>query len=532
MSSDGKDPGSWQEPTGSPQKDADWTQPPDYVPAVDEEDIPAQSQQQNDQHHYSQQQAYHQQSKQAAMQAAPPMYKDEPEPATTPRALLTSLSQYLALIIFPLLFAGLTALIVLPRVANGQAALPSIGFWPVIVIIFAVMIAQGVVVYYAGSDNGLWVLGTVGGFCLFLLITCFSVYGLIAGILLLIALLAGAVTFARRSLHPVPEGYVDIVYVGEKYSRTLFAGFNILLPWEKVYTQLNVEEVQWISPPQVVQLSRDEDVRLRAVISYQLLQEDAYLALTQVRNWEESLRTLFQTVIQDAAATFNPNDFLVWPPDAQQQPGDDDFAGGFVRRDQINKQIQQVMSDKVALWGVQVNWVSIRDIELLPHGSAALLPTQAMVANQSPAAVAPKEQTQPMPVKEAAHVKVEATTGATHASHAASASIATPAESTTPALSNGGKVNEEVLINAYKTVQSGRITSPETIRRIAAEFDVIAHDPVLSQSVPFDAARAAQNLYEQARKYDEQILDDLYHDETHPDWLPRRASDENLTAGG
>ena len=154
--------------------------------------------------------------------------------------------------------------------------------------------------------------------------------------------------------------------------RTLSLGFNILLPWEKVSTQLNVEEVQWISYPQVVQLSRLRDVRLRAVISYQLLPEDAYLAVTPVRDWEESLRTLFQTVLQEAAANAKPNNFLIWPPDVQQQPGDDDFTGGFVRRDQINKQYQQSMSDKVALWGVQVNWVSIRDIELLPHGSVAL----------------------------------------------------------------------------------------------------------------------------------------------------------------
>ena len=92
MSSDRKGPGNWHKPTGSPQKDADWTQPPDYVPAVDEEDIPS--------------------------------YQDEPEPATTPRELLNSFSQYIALFIFPLLFAGLTSLFVLPRVANRRQHYP------------------------------------------------------------------------------------------------------------------------------------------------------------------------------------------------------------------------------------------------------------------------------------------------------------------------------------------------------------------------------------------------------------------------
>jgi hypothetical protein len=94
-------------------------------------------------------------------------------------------------------------------------------------------------------------------------------------------------------------------------------------------------------------------------------------------------------------------------------------------------------------------------------------------------------------------------------------------------------IKEEVLIKAYKEVQNGNVTDPETIRRLALKFDAIARDPHASQTVSFDAARAALNLYRQATRYEEISGEQGFHDEaTKPDWSMRRASDENLMAGG
>ena len=617
MSSDRKEPGSGQEQTDTPEVNAPWTQPPDYVPAVDEEDSPSRSGQQqntaafsglvNNNGHYQQQsyqapepsnafdsydeynayvsqQPYQRSSRQQQGFHAPAAPVDPPvdaaedvpiepvEPATTPREFLGNLSQYAALIVIPLLLAGLSCLFILPRVAASQAALPPNSFWPLLIVLLAVTIAQGVAVYYAGEDAGLGALSTIGGLALFVLISCLAVYGLVPSALLLIVFLILGVALARRALCPVPDGCVDIVYSGEKYTRTLYPGFNILLPWEKIYTRLSTEEVQWISPVQIVQLSREDDVRLRAIISYQLLQEDAYFAVSRVQNWEQSLQTLFQTTLQEAAATFTPGDFLIWPQTAQQQqqPGEDDFISGFQRRDQINKHVLQLMSERVATWGVQVNWISMRDIELLPHGSA-IMPAQTIIpaqqAQPNQARVTPKEQTAPMQISSkikavaalvaqtspvlrasrapqaaqkaqaprAAQPQAPKKAQAPQAPHAAATPVATPkaaASANGGAMNESGRINEEVLISAYKAVQTGKITDPETIRRIASEFDAVARDPAASQKVSFDPARAAQNLFEQARKYDEDYLSEVYHEPTQPDWLPRKPGDENLTSGG
>src|SRR5437660_5933265 len=146
--------------------------------------------------------------------------------------LAKQLWQYFTLILAPLLFGALTCLFVLPLVATGRASAPPETLWLVTFLIIAVTIMQGIAVYYAGDNNGFWALATVGGFFIFLLIGSFTIFWLTAGFILLILILVVIVFLARLYLHPVPEGYVDIVYAFGKYHRTLYHGFNILLPWQ------------------------------------------------------------------------------------------------------------------------------------------------------------------------------------------------------------------------------------------------------------------------------------------------------------
>ncbi|HTI14005.1 MAG TPA: SPFH domain-containing protein [Dictyobacter sp.] len=503
MSSDRKEPGAtWQGPTNA---SSTWGQASEQVPASGSEEVLPHSEQQRID---------------ASNASTPLPTEPAAQPGTTIRGNIHSFATspstlevlkyigHFALLIFvPILFGVITGLLVLPSVAAGQASAPPLAFFPILLILIAITIAQGVAIYYAGTDNGLWIPGTLAAFSLFLLVGCFSLFGLVPGLLLLLALIVVAVLLVRRCMHPVPDGYVDIVYAFKKYRRTLYSGLNILFPWEIIYTQLNTEEVQWLCPTQVIQLSREEDVILQAVISYQLIPEDAHLAIKQIRNWEESLRTLFQTLLQTIATVFSPNDFLTWPQGIHGQPGTtedaDDFTSGFERREAINNYLLSLVRDRVALWGVQINWVSLRDIELAPHGalardirSIAPPPIQAVVAEQPAVLDQPIPQFQSVPTSSAQQVESNDTT------------------EEQPTINNAGPLapntfpvnhlKEEVLIKAYREVQDGKITDPETIRGIASKFEAVARDPVSSQSVNFDAARAALNLFERARQCEEE----------------------------
>lgn len=463
-------------------------------------------------------------------------FDQQAEPASNPSELAHQLWHYFTLILAPLLFGGLTCLFVLPLIATGHAQVPSTAFWPVALVIVLIAIAQGVAVYYAGTNNGMWAMGTVGGLFLFLLVGCFAVFGPLMGLTMLVVLVAAAVYLTRYYIRPVPEGVAEIVEAWGKYARTLYPGPNVVFPWEKVKYTLNTKEVQWPCPPQRVQLSRNEDVILRAEISYQLLPEDANLAVTQVQNWEESLKSRLTTGLQTIATTFAPDDFLVWPQGLHAQRATYRDQHGMpsngARWEQVNAALLQYMRDKVALWGVQINWVKIRDVSLAPH-DVAIIDTEQVISARSetdnagnsasssaekrPAAAIASETTTKMPAPETAAVRQ---------------GTAAPASRPTNGNVPKGVLREDILVQAYTAVQNGKITDPETIRSLAEKFEMVAHDPELSDQVSFDPIRAAQNLYNQAKRCEELYESGIYSDETKPDWLVRRPTDENLTGGG
>ncbi len=451
---------------------------------------------------------------------------DPATPASRSLELIKQIGQYLTLILAPLLFGALTSLFVLPLIATGRASAPPESLWLVTFIIVVVTVAQGIAVYYAGSNNGLWALATVGGFFIFLLIGGFTIFGLLPGAILLVLILAVIVALARLYIHPVPEGFVDIVHAFGKYSRTLYPGFNILLPWEKMVEQLNVEETQWISPPQRVQVSRTEDVVLRGIISYQLMSEDAHLAVTQVKNWEEALRELFLADIQSIATTFSPDDFIAWPHGLQARPslsrGSSNGSDGGIRWERINNYLYQQISDKVALCGVMIHKVYIRDVSLAPHGLA--------LVDTDPVEMTPRVE------EVAAQASASSTSGKAEAKTPKVSEQPQPTPSAPPA-TPPKMLKEDILIKAYKEVQSDKITDPQTIREIAARFEAIARDPKESQRVTFDPARAAQNLYEQAMFWEAKQAVKIAtappaSDAPKPAQEERRVGEDNLTAGG
>ena len=514
MSSDWKDSGAtWQSPQHNAQAgythkqtrndDDDATQ---GAPEQDQYDVNA--------HAYS---AHDDQRYQAGYQGyqnapQPDFEEPPPTPVTQRDNLLQTLIHYATLVGAPLLFGSLTALWVLPLVASGRAATPTAAFWPLAVLIILIAIAQGTTVYYLGSINDLWFVFTLLGFLLFLLVGCFSTFGAIPGFLLLAIIVVLGVFLVRRYLHAVPEGYVALAFAFGTYRRTLLPGPHLVLPWEQVAYELSTGEIQWICPTQRVQLAPDTDVILRASISYQVLPDYAYLAMSRVNGWEETLRELFLAALQTIATTFSPGDFLAWPDGPQGHPALnpslDDFSGG-ARWEQVNTYLFQYMRNRVAAWGVQVNGVQIRDVTLSSHGAHIV----------------------DVPLLDHMAYAYEQPAPASYAQQPASQFENTYVQETVPPPSAGRPpvFKEEVLVNAYKQVQEGKITDPETIRNLARTFEAIAHDPEANGSVSFDPMRAAENLYAEA-DHNEQLASASpapnsarssrvsFEDDTNPDW--------------
>ncbi len=453
--------------------------------------------------------------------------EDESEPSSTRAELTNQLGYYSSFILAPLLFAGLTSLIVLPLVATGHAKLPPQTFLPLALIIIVIALAQGVAIYYAGTTNGLWAVYTAVGFFLFMLVGCLALFGPIAGIIALLLFIGISIFLAQRYIHPVAEEYVDIVRSFGKYKRTLYPGFNILLPWEQISHHLSTAVTTWKTPVQRIQMTRDEDVVLRGNITYQLQAEDANL-VTNVKNWEESLHDIFVAELQKIAATFTPEDFIVWPQGIHTRPTHGSaipLSEGEARWEQVNGLVLQRVQDHAALWGVLVDGVRLYDIALAPHRLALSDETTVPTAQKNAEVVVPQQQPVPQIQQFAKPAVQPQQPRSTPAPQQPAGSVAQVPKG----------LKEETLRKAYTEVKNGNIKEAETIRNLAAQFDAVARDPALNQSFSFDAGRAALNLYAEAerrQKEEEANAGTLFSDETKVDWPKRRATDENLMGGG
>jgi SPFH domain / Band 7 family len=128
----------------------------------------------------------------------------------------------------------------------------------------------------------------------------------------------------------------------------------------KVRSRLSTKEISWTCPEQIIKISRDQDVKLVATISYQLLPEDAYPVVQNVTDWEEALQKLFVGTMQSVINELTPADFLNWSS--------------------INETLERRVQDKVASWGVQIIFVRIQDLTLISHLAPDVNPG-AIVAN-------------------------------------------------------------------------------------------------------------------------------------------------------
>jgi regulator of protease activity HflC (stomatin/prohibitin superfamily) len=460
---------------------------------------------------------------------------DEPEVGATPWQVFLHLGRQALPFLIPLLLAGLTFLCILPLSLHHHAYVDGSHLWPLILLILALAALQGMILFYTDTNEGLWSLAVTGGFALFVVIAAFALIGPMIALLLLILFTAAAFLAIRFYLHKVSEGYVDVTYAFGKYNRTLLPGLNFRLPWEKEIRHLQTREVVWTCDEQTLLFSREDDLHLKATISYQLLPEDAHLVAEQVDDWEEKLHKLLVETLQNVASHLTPDDVLIW---SQPVGAFNGLAGNdeMTRREQLNNRLAQQLRDKVALWGVQLNWAQVRDVSLTPRlssftfdrDSAARIPAEngsdTIVRGRK--AVVDENATERM---------ADPLLNTERPAQPVPAAAPTPSFSTpvsTPATPI--KIPKvETLRQLYDEVRNERITSPTVIRDYAARFEAFACLPDADKS-NLDAGLAAQFLRERADMIERQESKKALAGSVSrpPDPLSRLPKDENLTAGG
>ena len=446
---------------------------------------------------------------------------------------LQQIGRQFSFVLVPLLFALVICVITLPFTLPDTPA-RHISFLPMIFLLIALAVAEGTALYFAGPNDNVWLLVVSIGFGLFVLLGSYAVFGIGFTFILFIILFILGIILAQRCIHPVPEGRVDIVYSFGKYNRTLFPGFNLIRPWEHVSNELNVRETLWMCPKQLVSILRGQEVEIIAQISYQLMPEDAYLAVSHVQDWENSLRDLFVTTIHRDVHELTPEDFTAPLRKAHQSNLPDPTIARLW--DRVNARLWSDMQDQVAHWGVQVNWVQIQELHLLPHVHEAAVQGNVRPINVGATRGAGSAPSQPAHANVVPNQQFNRARAAQPAPAPAPVNppppAAPPAAPSDPTVAVSPEANNEVLIDAYEAVRSGRISDPNTIRSIAQRFMNIARDSQTNNNFPFDADRAARTLFQRAQWFEDQANAGTY-DAPIQDNIPRpRRTNDNLMAGG
>jgi SPFH domain / Band 7 family len=443
------------------------------------------------------------------------------KPSLFSRDSLRQLARQLSPVLVPLPFALLVFLFSLPADLRSQPHIPIV---LLAIVLLALVVIQGTALYYAGSNDSLWTLYTVLGYAVFLLVGAFALFGMAGALLLFAILLLISVIVGGRAIRQVPEGHVDLVFSFSSYQRTLFPGLNFILPWEKVQNRLNTQETTWTSPMVRVNISRDQDVEIVASLTYQLVPEDAHIAMLNMQDWKDTLHQHFIGTLKSMVKELSPADFVAWSHHVNDRAADIEVetfidATAMTRWDRLNVMLRSRLQDQMAMRGIMVNLVHFQDITLIPHLPPVSSPPPGM-------------QNRPA---EAALVDTGAARSASPMQRPVAANpVAAPLSK--PPVSPPPPKPEvfNAMVDMYNSVREGRVTDIKVILDLAARFDAIASHPEASQQFNYDSERAAHNLDQRARvlKAAETHRASDPDDTTEIKRPARRPFNDNLAAGG
>jgi regulator of protease activity HflC (stomatin/prohibitin superfamily) len=147
------------------------------------------------------------------------------------------------------------------------------------------------------------------------------------------------------SVRIVKEYERGIVYTLGKYTSTRGAGVQLVLPVFQSMVIIDIRIRTESIPPQDI-ISRDNvSVKVNAVVYYRVV--DPAFAINRVEDFGQATSQLAQTTLR---AVLGKHEL-------------DDLLG---KRDQLNKDVQEILDTQTEPWGIKVTDVAIKDVDLDP----------------------------------------------------------------------------------------------------------------------------------------------------------------------
>jgi regulator of protease activity HflC (stomatin/prohibitin superfamily) len=134
-----------------------------------------------------------------------------------------------------------------------------------------------------------------------------------------------------------------VVFTLGRFSGVKGPGLVLILPFVQQIVTIDLRTVVMDIPPQDV-ISRDNvSVRVSAVVYFRVLAPDR--AVIQVEDYLEAVSQLAQTTLRSVLGQHELDEMLT-------------------ERNKLNKGIQQILDDQSESWGIKVNMVEIKHIDL------------------------------------------------------------------------------------------------------------------------------------------------------------------------
>ncbi len=432
-----------------------------------------------------------------------------------------------------LLFFVLVALVSL----NGGVRLPPEAIGPMFFIFAAIGVFQAGALYYAdaNSNDTAWVLAVAGGIIAFLAAACFALFSTAFAFFLTILLLALGGLLLRRYSLVIRAGTAVVMGRFGKPKRTLYPGFNLRFPGEKVLGHVETGQKRCELPLTPIRLRSGEQVKLRVSAVYEVIPGEEHLAVRSTKDWNMPIQQRLATVVEDVVSMLTAADLL--PPAGGSQTGLSlsraaEAEGASSPLDALNAQLTTTLREQVADRGVVVLAVKAYLVDgpraqdaarLAPPPSPTISlppsshPTLPLSADLSRAGRVVEGSGQALPHIDLPSPVIRHVAGMAAPSiedrqagapEVVSSLFSVPVTGQgLPLVPPGGMslrvsgtgqgvapLSLRQLEQFYNDIVQQRITDSSTIRRLIAQFDAVAADPELSERAPFDPAGAARNL--------------------------------------
>lgn len=432
-----------------------------------------------------------------------------------------------------LLFFVVVALLSL----NGEARLPPEAIGPMFFILAAIGMLQAGALYYAdaNANDTAWVLAVAAGMIAFLAASCFAVFSTALAFFLTILLLALGGALLRRYSLVVRAGTAAVMGRFGKPTRTLYPGFNLRFPVEKVLGSVETGQRRCELPLTPVRLRSGEQVKIRVAALYEVIPGEEHLAVRNTKDWNLPIQQRLAAVVVDVVSMLTAADFLSSGGEGQEGSSLASSAQAepvTSPLEALNAQLTTALREQVADRGVAVVAVKAYVVDgpraqggvrpapstvpmaHLPLSSHPTLPLSAGLSGTG-CVVEGSGQALPhfvLPAPMITHVAgmsapsaeerqargPEAVTSLFATPGAGQGLPLVPPSGVSWGVSSGNQaaplLSLRQLERFYNDIAEQRITDGSTIRRLIVQFDAVAADQELSEQAPFDAAGAARNL--------------------------------------